>query len=68
MYDHVALVVKFSDGRVVLFEALRETGVGICDWDKFINKKWNEMYSKVIYRKLYAERTEEFTNENRRLY
>jgi hypothetical protein len=48
MYDHVALVVKFSDGRVVLFEALRETGVGICDWDKFINKNGMKCILKLF--------------------
>lgn len=56
-YDHVAMVVRFGggggsagEGKLVIFEALRETGVGICEWDRFINKKWYQLYSRVVYR------------------
>ncbi|TNV83772.1 hypothetical protein FGO68_gene10927 [Halteria grandinella] len=55
-YDHVAMVVRFADGRLVVFESLRETGVGICEWDRFINKKWNELYTRVTFRKLEYKR------------
>jgi hypothetical protein len=39
-YDHVAMLVRFNDGKLVIFESLRDTGVGICEWDRFITKKW----------------------------
>jgi hypothetical protein len=59
-YDHVALILRFPDGRVAIFESLRETGVTIVEWDRFINKKWYELYSRIVYRRLHCERTPEF--------
>jgi hypothetical protein len=59
-YDHVALLIKFPDGRLVIFEALRENGVTICDWDRFMTKKWHELYHRIVYRKLYSRREHQF--------
>ena len=59
-FDHVALVVRLSQDRLVIFESLRETGVATCDWDRFITKKWNEMYNLIVYRKLKTVRDENF--------
>jgi uncharacterized protein YycO len=59
-YDHVALTVRFPDGRLAIFESLRENGVTIVEWDRFINKKWFDLYSRVVYRRLSCERTREF--------
>jgi hypothetical protein len=55
-FDHVALLLKFPDGRLVLFEALRDTGVTVCDWTRFMTKKWFSLYHSVVYRKLHYER------------
>lgn len=59
-FDHVALLIKFPDGRLVIFEALRENGVTICDWDRFMTKKWHELYHRIVYRKLYSKRENHF--------
>jgi hypothetical protein len=59
-FDHVALVVRLPQDRLVIFESLRETGVATCDWDRFITKKWNEMYNLIVYRKLKTVRDEKF--------
>ena len=37
---------------MVVFESLRETGVSICEWDRFVTKKWHSLYSKIAFRKL----------------
>jgi hypothetical protein len=50
------MLVRFADGKLVVFESLRDTGVGICEWDRFINKKWNELYTRVVFRKLHCSR------------
>lgn len=60
-YDHVALIVRFPNGRLAIFESLRETGVTIVEWDRFMNKKWYDLYSRIVYRRLHSERTPEFT-------
>ncbi|KRX02643.1 hypothetical protein PPERSA_11983 [Pseudocohnilembus persalinus] len=49
-FDHVGLVIKFSDVDVRIFDASVDQGVGLMDWDEFID--WNDLYSKVILRKL----------------
>ncbi len=60
-FDHVALLVKFPDGRLVIFEALRENGVTLCDWDRFMTRKWHSLYNRIVYRKLAHSRTSKFT-------
>jgi len=60
-YDHVALILRFPDGRLAIFESLRETGVTIVEWDRFMNKKWHDLYSSIVYRKLHCEKAPEFT-------
>jgi len=44
-YDHVAMVIRLEDGKIMLLEALRESGVGLCEWSRFLNKKWNKLYN-----------------------
>jgi hypothetical protein len=61
-YDHVALILRYTNEKVVIFESLSETGVGICEWDRFLNQKWNNMYDLVVYRKLYLTRSKIFTD------
>lgn len=46
-YDHIALVLRYSNGKIVLLESLRETGVTTCEWDRFIRLKWYEKYHSV---------------------
>jgi len=55
--DHVALLLKYSNGKVVIFESLSNQGVGVVDWERFMRLNWHEMYNRVVYRKVYFGRT-----------
>ena len=61
-YDHVAMVLKYSSGKIVIFESLRDTGVSVCEMNKFINKKWFDMYYKIVFRKLSYPRNQKFSD------
>lgn len=57
--DHVALILRYSSGNIVLFETTGETGVILTDWNDFLRYNWHEQYQKIVYRKLYCERPTE---------
>ena len=59
-YDHIALVIRYENDKIVVFESLRDTGVTMCPWEKFMNLKWYSNYDRVIYRRLNFPRTKEF--------
>jgi len=59
-YDHVALILKLSDRNMVLFEATGNSGVALCRWTTFKRNEWHKLYTKVVYRKLEVERSDEF--------
>jgi hypothetical protein len=50
-------LLRYSSGHLVVFEAIGETGVTLTDWADFIDYKWHLHYEKIVYRKLYCERT-----------
>ncbi|CDW71588.1 ph domain-containing protein [Stylonychia lemnae] len=54
--DHVALLLRYSSGNVVLFEATGETGVILTDWNEFLLNNWISQYHKIVYRKLNWDR------------
>lgn len=56
-YDHISMIVKFSDNDVKIFEANADEGVKIYDWNEF-HYKFNN-YEKICYRKLYHMLEEE---------
>ncbi|CEM01809.1 unnamed protein product [Vitrella brassicaformis CCMP3155] len=58
-YDHVALVLRFADGRLAFFEAAGGVGVGVVTWRDFIAHKWHLLYPKLAVRRLTFERTNE---------
>jgi hypothetical protein len=45
-YDHVALLLKYDNDEIVLFEAMGNTGVSLCRWSDFVKKGWHKLYSK----------------------
>ena len=47
-YDHVALLLKYSDGDIVLLEATGLEGVGVCKWSTFKRNNWHTLYDKYI--------------------
>lgn len=57
-YDHVAMILKYSSGKIALFEATGADGVSIVYWDDFIFYQWEKLYSRLMYRKLTFERSE----------
>jgi hypothetical protein len=58
-YDHVAMVLTFTDDDdIYLLEATSE-GVHVVSWtDMKIFK--DRIYSKIVWRKLYSDRNDEF--------
>ncbi|CAD8121449.1 unnamed protein product [Paramecium sonneborni] len=70
-YDHVAMILKYTNGSIYVLEATGTFGVGIFEWKHMIGKQWYELYNKVVYRQLDIKRTtdflvkmESFTKEN----
>lgn len=58
-YDHVALLLKYSSGSIGLLEATGADGVSVVLWDDFLRFKWHKLYTKLVYRHLDFERTDD---------
>jgi hypothetical protein len=58
--DHVAIILKYSDDSVVLFEAVGQQGVILTTWKFFMERNFQRLYTKVAFRKLHCRRDEEF--------
>lgn len=58
-YDHVALIIKYVSGKVGLLEATSEQGVNILMWDEFIGNNWHTFNSRLVWRRLNVEKTDE---------
>lgn len=56
-YDHVAMLLRFSNGKLVIFESTGQTvlkfdnyfeiclqGVGVLNWDNFTKNEWHSAY------------------------
>jgi hypothetical protein len=63
MLDHVALLLRYSDGDIVLLEATGKEGVGLCRWRTFKRNRWHLLYSKLVYRHLEYDRTEDLISD-----
>jgi uncharacterized protein YycO len=57
-YDHVAMLFKFWD-KLVIFESTGQLGVDLLDWTAFMNNKWHNLYSKLVYRRLHYKLNED---------
>jgi len=55
-YDHVALLLRYSNGEIVLLEATGKEGVGLCRWKTFRKNNWQKLYNKLVFRKLQFDR------------
>jgi PH domain/Permuted papain-like amidase enzyme, YaeF/YiiX, C92 family len=55
-FDHVAMLLCYSSGKIAVLEATASSGVSLVDWSEFRTNKWINLYSKIIYRKLEVER------------
>lgn len=58
-FDHIALIMCYASGKVILLEATDKDGVACLEWDYFVKMNWNTMYSRLVYRSLETMRTEE---------
>mmetsp|Transcript_935 Transcript_935/g.2208 ORF Transcript_935/g.2208 Transcript_935/m.2208 type:complete len:347 (+) Transcript_935:2967-4007(+) len=58
-YDHVAMVLRYSSGRILLFEATQGSGVTLLDWEDYVQQKSYQGVFKVAYRHLEVELTDE---------
>ena len=58
-FDHIALIMCFASGKVILLEATDKDGVACLEWDHFIKMNWHLMYSRLVYRSLDIMRTED---------
>ncbi|KRX03224.1 hypothetical protein PPERSA_09236 [Pseudocohnilembus persalinus] len=57
-YDHVGIVVRFSENDVRVFDANCDTGVTLMQWEQFIDE--NDLYTKVAIRRLiYSKKSED---------
>jgi hypothetical protein len=55
-YDHVAMILKYSDGSVQFLESTGHVGVNILSWEEFIDQNWQSLSERIAYRKLTFER------------
>lgn len=58
-YDHVAFLLKLEDEQVALLETTSQTGVQVLFWEDFMRYKWHLLYTRLVYRKLDVQRTNE---------
>lgn len=58
-YDHVALLLCYTSGKICLLEAIQSTGVNLLLWSDFKKYQWNLLTERIVHRKLEFERTEE---------
>lgn len=52
-YDHIAMVVKFADNQLKVFEANPDDGVNLYDWDQYQSSFY--CFEKMCFRKLYYQ-------------
>jgi hypothetical protein len=52
------MLFKFSD-KLVVFESTGQLGVDLLDWTAFMNNKWHNLYSKLVYRRLHYNLNED---------
>jgi hypothetical protein len=57
-YDHVAFILKYSSGKLALLEATSADGVSILPWDEFKFYRFEQLYERLIYRKLDFDRSQ----------
>jgi hypothetical protein len=58
-YDHVALVIRYSNGELALLESTSMDGVSIVRWQDFMVYRWHLLYQWIVFRHLETTRDEE---------
>lgn len=62
-YDHVAMILRYSDGELGILEATQDTGVNIVMWEHFLLNNWQLLYSRLVLRHLETDRNDLFVEE-----
>ncbi|OMJ75275.1 hypothetical protein SteCoe_25634 [Stentor coeruleus] len=62
-FDHIAMVLCYSSGKIGVFEVTSANGVALVDWDDFHSLNWIDYYTKIVYRRLEVERSEFLLND-----
>jgi len=57
-FDHIALVLRYSSGRLGILEATELEGVNIVLWEDFMRFRWHLMYSRIEFRHLVLDRSD----------
>ncbi len=55
--DHVAMLLRYQDGRLYLLEATNNEGVAISEWNEEAAKDYQTIYKEIVYRPLQLRRT-----------
>eukprot|EP00347_Sterkiella_histriomuscorum_P020868 403336156 len=70
-FDHVALILKYKNEKIVLFESTGSSGVDLLTWDMFMERGFQNLYDEISIRHLNFKRTtdkvkilEEFIRSN----
>lgn len=58
-YDHVAMVITFLEDDEIYFLESTASGVHITTWSELKTYK-DKLYSKIVWRKLYCDRDDDF--------
>jgi len=57
LYDHVGLLLRNSNGELVILEALGMTGVSYLRWSVFMARRWHTCYDWIAVRRVYFQRS-----------
>jgi len=55
--DHVAMLLRYENGKLYILEATNGEGVGIFEWNDANMKDYQDSYERVVYRHLKFKRT-----------
>ena len=58
-YDHVALLFRDRERKLMIMEAVQSVGVTCSYWYDFIENDLRPIYDKITYRHLCCQRTDE---------
>jgi hypothetical protein len=70
-YDHVGLLFRDPNDKILVIEATGNLGVHMSYWDRFVERGWVRLYDRLAYRKLryardsaFIDRLAEFIEKN----
>mmetsp|Transcript_42433 Transcript_42433/g.31085 ORF Transcript_42433/g.31085 Transcript_42433/m.31085 type:complete len:104 (+) Transcript_42433:272-583(+) len=58
-FDHIAVIIRYSNQNIAFIESAHPNGVELVDWDHFKFEGYHKNYDKIVYRKLTMERSYE---------